>query len=139
MDIPAELVKRLRDRTGAGFMECKAALEEAQGDIEKAITVLRKKGLASAAKKAGRTAKDGAIAAHIADQGRTGVLVEVNCETDFVAKTDEFKDLVTRVAAHIASYKPARVRAEDLGEGPALYEQMLEDGNITWSDFIAEK
>lgn len=138
MEIPAAQVKQLRDKTGAGFMECKSALEETGGDVDRAITVLRKKGLATAARKAGRIAKEGAVAAHLVDGRKIGVLVEVNCETDFVAKTEQFRELVTKVAAHIASHAPARVRPEDPGDGPALLTQQLADGT-SWQQFVAEK
>jgi elongation factor Ts len=111
MSIAAEVVRQLREETGAGMMDCKSALVEAQGDREKARELLRKKGLAAAAKKASRAATDGAIAAHIADGGQAGVIVEVNCETDFVAKTPEFQSLVKEVAAHVAAQAPADVPA----------------------------
>ncbi|HEY2932653.1 MAG TPA: translation elongation factor Ts [Acidobacteriota bacterium] len=137
MAISAEQVKQLRDKTGAGFMECKAALQEASGSVDQAITILRKKGLATAAKKAGRAAKDGVVAAYVSEDHRTGVLVEVNCETDFVAKTDQFRDLVQRVAAHISSHKPGKIRSEDPGEGPALYDQAVEGGSGNWGQFVA--
>jgi elongation factor Ts len=117
MSISAEVVRQLREETGAGMMDCKTALVEAQGDMEQARGLLRKKGLAAAAKKASRVATDGAIAAHITDGGRAGVIVEVNCETDFVAKTPDFQSLVKEVAAHIAAQAPA-----DL---PALLNQPL--------------
>ena len=117
MSITAEVVRQLREETGAGMMDCKSALVEAQGDMEKARELLRKKGLAAAAKKASRTAADGAIAAHIADDGQAGVIVEVNCETDFVAKTPDFQSLVKEVAAHVAAQSPADV--------PALLAQPL--------------
>ncbi|HEV8132302.1 MAG TPA: translation elongation factor Ts [Acidobacteriota bacterium] len=139
MAIAAEQVKQLRDKTGAGFMECKWALEAAGGNIEEAITILRKKGLAIAAKKAGRIAKDGLVGALLVDGKKVGVLVEVNCETDFVAKTDEFKNLVKRVAAHIAAHRPERVRPDDAGEGPALYTQPVEGTTGDWNQFISEK
>jgi elongation factor Ts len=109
MSITAEVVRQLREETGAGMMDCKSALVEAQGDMEKAREVLRKKGLAAAARKASRTASDGAIAAHIVDGGRAGVIVEVNCETDFVAKTPDFQSLVKEIAAHVAGQAPADV------------------------------
>ena len=114
MDIPAELVKKLRDLTGAGFMECKAALTEAQGDLEAAITLLRKRGLASAAKKAGRTTSQGSIGSYIHMGGKIGVLVEVNCESDFVARTDQFGALVKDMAMHIAAAEPKYVRREEV-------------------------
>jgi len=109
MSITAEVVRQLREETGAGMMDCKAALVETSGDMAKAREVLRKKGLAAAARKASRTASDGAIAAHIEDGG--GVIVEVNCETDFVAKTEEFQGLVKSVAEHVWRHAPADVAA----------------------------
>ena len=113
-EISAALVKELRDRTGAGMMDCKRALEEAGGDLEKAVDVLRKKGAAKADTRAGREASEGLVEAYIHFNGRVGVLVEVNCETDFVARTEDFKQLVRDVALHIASAKPLAVRVEDL-------------------------
>jgi elongation factor Ts len=112
--ISAELVKKLRDLTGAGFMECKAALTEANGDIEAATTLLRKRGLASAAKRAGRTTSQGSIGSYIHMGGKIGVLVEVNCESDFVARTDQFAALVKDVAMHIAAADPKYVRREEV-------------------------
>ena len=114
MGISAELVKKLRDITGAGFMECKAALTEANGDIDAAVTLLRKRGLASAAKKAGRTTSQGSIGSYIHMGGKIGVLVEVNCESDFVARTEAFQNLVKEVAMHIAAADPKWVRREDV-------------------------
>ncbi|MCD5405146.1 MAG: translation elongation factor Ts [Desulfotomaculum sp.] len=115
-NIPAKLVKELRERTGAGMMDCKKALAEAGGDIDKAVNLLREKGLAAAAKKAGRVAAEGVVSSYIHGDGRIGVLVEVNCETDFVAKTDEFKELVKDIAMQIAAAKPEYVRREDVPE-----------------------
>ena len=112
--ISAELVKKLRDLTGVGFMECKAALTEANGDIEAATTLLRKRGLASAAKKAGRTTSQGAIGSYIHMGGKIGVLVEVNCESDFVARTDQFAALVKEIAMHIAAADPKYARREEV-------------------------
>jgi elongation factor Ts len=109
MSISAEVVRQLREETGAGMMDCKSALVEAEGDMGKARDVLRKKGLAAAAKKATRTAADGAIGAHIADGAGVGVIVEVNCETDFVAKTPDFQSLVKDIAGHVAAQAPADV------------------------------
>jgi len=106
MNVTAEMVKELRERTGAPMMNCKSALQEAEGDLEKAIDVLRKKGIAAAAKKAGRTAGEGAVGSYIHAGGRIGVLVEVNCETDFVARTDEFQDLVKDIGMHVAAAEP---------------------------------
>ncbi len=116
MEISAKVVKELRDKTGAGFMDCKKALQEANGDIEKAIDILKKKGIAKAAKKASRTASDGLIASYIHHGGKIGVLVEVNCETDFVAKTDDFKTLVNEIAMQIAAANPLYVKREDIPE-----------------------
>ena len=112
--ISADLVKNLRDRTGAGFMECKAALTEANGDIEEATTLLRKRGLASAAKKAGRTTSQGSVGSYIHMGGKIGVLVEVNCESDFVARTDQFAALVKELAMHVAAADPKYVRREEV-------------------------
>ena len=112
--ITADQVKQLRDRTGAGMMECKAALSEANGNMEEAITLLRKRGLAQAAKRAGRTTAQGLIGSYIHLGGKIGVLVEVNCETDFVARTDAFQNLVKEVAMHIAAADPKWVRREDV-------------------------
>lgn len=110
----AAQVKELRDKTGAGMMDCKAALEEAGGDLEKAVELLRKKGLAQAAKRAGRIAKDGVIGHYIHMGGKVGVLVEVNCETDFVARTPDFQTLAKEIAMHIAAASPLVVKREDL-------------------------
>jgi elongation factor Ts len=114
MTITAEQVKQLRDRTGAGMMDCKAALTEAGGDLDKAVEHLRKKGLASAAKRAGRATRDGMIGHYIHMGGKVGVLVEVNCETDFVARTDDFQVLARELAMHIAAAAPQFVKREDV-------------------------
>ena len=108
-DISAELVKTLREQTGAGFMDCKRALTEADGDLEKATLILREKGLAAAAKKAGRDAREGLVSSYIHTGGRVGVLIEVNCETDFVARTDEFQKLVRDLAVQVAGLDPKYV------------------------------
>jgi elongation factor Ts len=108
-DISAELVKELRDRTGAGFMDCKKALTEADGDLEKATTILRERGLAAAAKKSSREAREGLVSSYIHTGGRVGVLIEVNCETDFVARTDEFQRLVKDLAVQVAGLAPLYV------------------------------
>jgi len=108
-DISAELVKELRERTGAGFMDCKRALVETDGDLERAMAVLREKGLAAAAKKAGRDAREGLVSSYIHTGGRVGVLIEVNCETDFVARTDEFQKLVRDLAVQVAGLAPLYV------------------------------
>ena len=112
--ITANQVKGLREKTGAGMMECKAALQEAEGNQEKAIELLRKKGLASAAKRAGRATANGVVGSYIHMGGKVGVLVEVNCETDFVARTDGFQTLVKELALHIAAADPRFVRREDV-------------------------
>ena len=111
-DISASLVKELRERTGAGFMDCKRALEEANGDLEAAAAVLRERGLAAAAKKAGRDAREGLVSSYIHTGGRVGVLIEVNCETDFVARTDEFQRLVRDLAVQVAGLAPLYVEAD---------------------------
>lgn len=123
--IPATLVRELRERTGVGFMECKAALAQADGDIDKAITLLREKGLASASKKMGRIALDGLIVSYIHGGGKIGVLLEVNCETDFVAKTDEFTALVKDVAMQIAATNPVYIRREDVPEAILAKERAI--------------
>ena len=112
--ITADQVKQLRDKTGAGMMECKAALAEANGNLEEATTLLRKRGLAQAAKRAGRATAQGLIGSYIHMGGKIGVLVEVNCETDFVARTEAFQSLVKEVAMHIAAADPKWVRREDV-------------------------
>src|SRR6202162_3365670 len=113
-EITAQLVKQLRDRTGAGMMECKSALSEAKGDISEAEIVLRKRGIASAGKKASRSTKQGLIGSYIHHGGQLGVLVEVNCESDFVARTDDFQELVHDLAMHIAAADPRFIRKEDV-------------------------
>src|SRR5438094_8526806 len=112
--ITADQVKKLRDVTGAGMMECKAALTEASGNIDEATTILRKRGLAQAAKKAGRSTSEGMIGHYIHMGGKIGVLVEVNCESDFVARTDDFQGLVKEIAMHIAAANPTYVRREEV-------------------------
>jgi elongation factor Ts len=130
--ITAEQVKQLREKTGAGMMECKAALAEANGNMEEAITILRKRGLAQAAKRAGRTTAQGLISSYIHLGGKIGVLVEVNCETDFVARTDDFQNLVKEVAMHIAAADPKWVRREDvpaeaIEKEKAIYRAQMEN------------
>jgi elongation factor Ts len=124
MEITAAMVKKLRDLTGAGMMECKAALAEAKGDFEEATTILRKRGLAQATKKAGRSTNEGLIGSYIHMGGKIGVLVEVNCESDFVARTDDFQGLAREIAMHIAAASPQYVRREDVP--PALLESERE-------------
>src|SRR6202165_559806 len=114
MEIPAKLVKELRERTGAGFSDCRAALVEAAGDLEKAIDILRKKGQAAAAKKAQREASEGLIGHYIHAGGKIGVIIEVNCESDFVARTEDFQRLCHDVAMHIAALDPRFIRREEV-------------------------
>jgi elongation factor Ts len=113
-EITAHMVKELRERTGAGMMDCKNALAETQGDMERAVDALRKKGLAAAARKAGRVTAEGAVGSYIHAGGKIGVLVEINCETDFVARTDQFQELVRDIAMHIAASDPRFVRREEV-------------------------
>jgi elongation factor Ts len=134
MAITAEQVKQLRDKTGAGMMECKAALTEANGNMEEAITILRKRGLAQAAKRSGRATAQGTIGTYIHLGGRIGVIVEVNCESDFVARTDDFNNLVKEVAMHIAAADPKWVRREDvpadaIEKEKAIYRAQMEGQN----------
>jgi elongation factor Ts len=166
--ITADAVKELRDRTGAGFMDCKRALEEADGDLDEAVAILRERGLAAAAKKSGREAREGLISSYIHTGGRVGVLIEVNCETDFVARTDEFQKLVRDLAVQVAGLAPQWVSLEDvpteaieakrreLAEDPrarddieanvkrwlkeaVLYEQPFRDTNAPVRDLINER
>ncbi len=122
-------VKELRERTGAGMMDCKRALEEADGDVEKAVVLLRERGLAAAARKAGRDAREGTVASYIHPGGRVGVLIEVNCETDFVARTDEFQRLVRDLAMQVAGLAPRYVDVERIPEADlaAKREALLGD------------
>src|ERR1017187_1686947 len=122
MDISAQLVKQLRDRTGAGMMECKSALVEANGDIGNAEIILRKRGIASAHKKSTRLTKQGLIGSYIHSGGQLGVLVEVNCESDFVARTADFQELVHDIAIHIAAAAPRYIRQDDV-PGEALEKE----------------
>ena len=115
-EINANMIKELRNRTNAGIMDCKGALQEADGDLEKAVDCLRKKGLATALKRAGRETSEGIVHAYIHAGSKLGVLVETNCETDFVAKTDEFKEFVKNLAMHIAASKPLGIGREDIAE-----------------------
>jgi elongation factor Ts len=113
-EVSAALVRDLRERTGAGMMDCKKALTEVAGDLDKAIVYLRERGLAAAAKRAGRTAADGLVDAYIHAGGKIGVLIEVNCETDFVGRTDDFRTLVRELAMQVAAANPRYVRREDV-------------------------
>ncbi len=130
--ITADAVKELRDRTGAGMMDCKRALTEADGDIEKAITLLREKGLAAAARKAGREAREGLVSSYIHTGGRVGVLIEVNCETDFVARTDEFQKLVRDLAIQVAGMSPLYVEMDRIPADAleAKRQELLADESI---------
>lgn len=121
----AQDVKRLREMTGAGMMECKRALEQAQGNLERAVDILRERGLAQAAKKSGRSATEGLIESYIHLQGRIGVLLEINCETDFVANTDQFRTLAHDVAIHIAAAKPRYVRREEVPAAELDHERQI--------------
>ncbi|HQL00859.1 MAG TPA: translation elongation factor Ts [Smithellaceae bacterium] len=116
MEINSNMVKELRTKTGAGMMDCKEALKASDGDFEKAIDFLRKKGLSAATKRSSKAAKDGTVASYIHMGGRIGVLVEVNCETDFVAKTEDFQNMARDLAMHIAASNPMYVRPEDIPE-----------------------
>ena len=134
MTITPNMVKELRQRTGSGIMNCKKALEEADGDIEKAIIVLREKGLSTAAKKAGRTASEGLVESYIHGDGRIGVLLEVNCETDFVARNSEFKNFVHEIAMQIAATNPLYIKPEDVpydvlqNEKTIIKKQVINEG-----------
>ena len=128
MEISAQLVKQLRERTGAGMMECKAALTEAKGDLGEAEVVLRKKGIASAAKKSGRSAKQGVIASYIHPGAQLGVMIEVNCESDFVARTDDFQELVHDLAMQVAAADPQFIRKEDVTQAALDKEKDIQRG-----------
>lgn len=147
-EISAQLVKQLRERTGAGMMECKKALQETNGDLAEAEVILRKRGIAAATKKESRSTKQGLIASYIGPDGKLGVLVEVNCESDFVARTEDFQALTADIAHHIAETKPKVVRVEEVTEEEranfkaheALYEQKFaKDQNTTVAEFVKSK
>lgn len=147
-EISAQLVKQLRERTGAGMMECKKALQEANGDPAEAEIILRKRGIAGASKKESRSTKQGLVSAHIAQGSKLGVLIEINCESDFVARTEDFQTLAADIAAHIAATKPKFVRVEEVTEAEranfkeheALYEQKFaKNGGSTVGEFVKEK
>jgi elongation factor Ts len=121
--VTANLVAELREKTGAGLLDCKKALDEAKGNMEEAETILRKKGVASAAKKAGRSTSDGLIEAYIHVGGKVGVMVEINCETDFVAKTDDFKSFCRDICLQIAAANPSYVRREEVPEADLAKER----------------
>ncbi len=124
-EVSAAMVRELRERSGAGMMDCKRALAEVRGDVEKALVFLREKGLAAAAKRAGRTAAEGIVASYIHAGGRIGVLVEVNCETDFVARTDDFRGLCKDLAMQIAAANPRYVRREEVPEDVVEQERSI--------------
>jgi elongation factor Ts len=131
-EITAQLVKQLRERTGAGMMECKSALVEASGDIGAAEVILRKRGIASAHKKSTRVTRQGLIGSYIHSGGQLGVLVEVNCESDFVARTDDFKELVHDVAMHIAAADPRYIRKEDVPDADLEKEREIQRGRAAF-------
>ena len=131
--ISAAEVKQLREKTGAGMMECKAALTEANGNMEEAITLLRKRGLAQAAKKTGRSTDQGLIGHYIHMGGKIGVLVEVNCESDFVARTDDFQAMVKEIAMHIAAAAPQYVRRDDVPADVLAREKDVYTGQMAGS------
>ena len=124
-NISADLVKQLRERSGAGIMDCKEALTECDADLDKAADYLRKKGLATAKKRADRVASEGVVQSYIHMGGKIGVLVEVNCETDFVAKTDDFKEFAKNIAMHIAASSPLGIVPEDVPESEAEKERTI--------------
>jgi elongation factor Ts len=125
MAVSADLVKRLRDMTGAGMMDCKRALEETGGDLERARVLLRERGLAAAVKRAGRTATEGLVEAYIHGGGRVGVLIEVNCETDFVANTEDFRTLARDLAIQVAGHNPTWVSRQDVPEEELAQERKI--------------
>ena len=125
MEINAQMVKDLREMTGAGMMDCKTALAESDGNVEKAVEILRKKGLSRAAKRAGRTAKEGMVGSYIHMGGKIGVLVEVNCESDFVARTDDFVAFVKDVAMQVAASNPQYLTSEDIPEAVLAKEREI--------------
>ena len=130
--ISADAVKELRERTGAGFMDCKRALEEAGGDVDRAVALLRERGQAAAAKRAGRDARDGTVASYIHTGGRIGVLIEVNCETDFVARTEQFQTLVRSLAMQVAGLRPEYVDIDRIPAGvlDAKRAELLGDESV---------
>jgi elongation factor Ts len=145
-DITASMIKDLREKTGAGMVDCKTALVEADGNVEQAIEILRKKGMATASKKSGRVAAEGAVGSYIHMGGKVGVLVEINCESDFVSRGEEFQQLVKDVAMHIAAADPRYVRREDVPESEVakereiLFEQLKNDEkNASKPDEVLQK
>jgi len=143
MEINAAMVKKLRDATGAGMMECKAALTEASGNIDEATTILRKRGLAQATKKAGRSTNEGLIGSYIHMGGKIGVLVEVNCESDFVARTDDFQGLAREIAMHVAAASPQYIKRDEvpadvLEREKGIYRDQVKDKPAQVIDKIVE-
>jgi elongation factor Ts len=146
LQISADTIKELREKTGAGVMECKKVLEEAYGDVEKATDILKERGLALAQKKASRTANQGLIDCYIHHGGQIGVIVELNCETDFVARTDEFKELSHDIALQIAAMAPQYIQEEDIPEGTEtdtqstclLLQPFIKDPTKNIRDIITE-
>ncbi len=128
--ISSEMVRDLREKTGAGMMDCKRALSESSGDFEKAVGLLRQKGLAAAARRAGRTASEGVIGSYV-HMGKIGVMVEMNCETDFVAKTEDFKELVKDIAMHVAAANPSYLSREDVPQNVIEQEREIYRAQIT--------
>lgn len=146
MAFSADDVKRLRNETGAGMLDCKNALEEAGGDFDKAKDILRKKGIDVAASRGGRTTAEGVVHSYIHHNGRLGVLIELNCETDFVARTDDFRELAQKIAVHIAGTAPLYVSKEEIPEGQdedpkevaLLSQPYVQDDSVTIDDLIKE-
>jgi len=141
MTVSAEAVKKLRQRTGLGMMECKRALEESAGDADKAVEILRKKGLATAEKKAGRTAAQGRVHAYVHHNGKVGVLVEVNCETDFVAKTDQFLAFLNDLCLHVCAANPMTVRRDEVPAAIVESEKSIARAQVAGKkpDHVIEK
>lgn len=133
MDISAEAVKKLRAMTNAGVMDCKVALQESEGNLEKAVELLKKKGLSSAAKKADRVTTEGLVGSYVHAGGKIGVLIEVNCETDFVARTEEFHNLVKNLSMHIAASSPQYFRREDIPEDVLKKEREIYQAQLAGS------
>jgi elongation factor Ts len=125
MSISADIVKQLRERSGAGMMDCKKALVEAGGDMDKAMTILREKGISKAATKAGRATKEGVIGCYVHPGDKLAVLVEINCETDFVARTDQYRELARNLAMHVAAANPLVVRREELSQEQIVAEREI--------------
>jgi elongation factor Ts len=144
MATTTELIKELREKTGAGIMECKRAIEDATGDLGKAEQLLKERGLAKAAKKVGREANQGIVDSYIHAGGRIGALVEVNCETDFVARNEEFRALVHEIAMQVAAMNPTRISADEpsadgaVGDVPLLDQPFIRDSNKTIRDLVTE-